>query len=101
MYGNVLIRDKDGNKMWVPLFDYRYLTGEYVHFHKDVPGKLWTEEMKQAHSDKMKELQKNGGFNNGKVWIHKYQPSLEKTQYKMVPKNIVNEYLSVGWELGR
>lgn len=103
MYGNVLVRTKDGSKLWVPIFDHQYLTGDYVQFHKDIPGKPWTESMKQEHSEKMKELQKNGGFNNGKVWIYKEYvcQGISKYQSKMVLKNVVQEYLSIGWKLGR
>lgn len=84
----VTVKDKDGNTYLIFKDDERYLNGEFVPTWK---GKHHREEIKEQIREKMTPPNST----NDRVWVNK------NGAVKYIRKEIMNDYLNQGWQLGR
>jgi hypothetical protein len=92
--GLVTVKDKNNNFYQVPVDDPRYLSGELVHIWK---GRSHSEVTKDKIS-KSRQVTSKGERNShyGTKWM-----TNPEGISKPIKKELVDEYLSNGWTLGR
>ena len=92
--GQIVVKDKDGNKFKVYSDDSRYLSGELVIAYT---GYKWSDEQKEKLKNKFKQsLHQKGEKNSqfGTKWIYKDSECIK------VKKDVLQTYLDSGWKLG-
>lgn len=94
--GQILCVDNNGNSKMLYKNDPLLISGEYVPFHK---GRHHSEEHKRKLSEARKRnssiKEKQSGYNT------KWMKNEETGQRKMVKKENIEYFLSLGWKLGR
>jgi len=94
--GQILCIDNNGNSKMLYKNDPLIISGEYVPFHK---GRHHSEEHKRKLSEARKRnssiKEKQSGYNT------KWMKNEETGQRKMVKKENIEYFLSLGWKLGR
>lgn len=92
--GKVLTKDSSGCYFWVSKSDPRYLSGELVHIWK---GRSHSQDTKDKIS-KSNSISLSGERNShyGTKWM-----TNPEGISKPIKKNLIDEYISKGWKLGR
>lgn len=94
--GTSLYKDKNGNIKMLYKDDPLIISGEYIPFHK---GRKFSEEHKKKISEARKRnssiKEKQSGYNT------KWMKNEMTGERKMIKKEKIDEYLNLGWKLGR
>ena len=94
--GTSLYKDKNGNIKMLYKDDPLIISGEYIPFHK---GRQHSEEHKRKLSEARKRnssiKEKQSGYNT------KWMKNEMTGERKMIKKEKIDEYLNLGWKLGR
>lgn len=87
-HGMVIAKDKEGNCFWV--------SQEFYNLNKKQLGTNWSNRHhKKESKEKIRKKMTPKNSTNKRIWVNKN----EKVKY--ILKEKLDEYLAIGWELGR